>query len=364
MSVVTVDLPRCKYEVEIEPGILASAGSQISQMLGASRLAIIADEGVFSLHGDPLVTSLKEAGSHVYAFTQVEGEREKTLETVRSYYDKFLSAGFDRSSGVISFGGGVVGDTAGFVAATYFRGIPFVQCPTSLLSMVDASVGGKVGVNLPQGKNLVGAFHQPRKVIIDPNVLVTLPDRELRCGLAECIKHAVIRDSELFSWTSSKASSFMKRDITALAELIKRNVEVKARVVEEDETEQGVRAHLNFGHTFGHAIEACLGFERIKHGEAVALGMLAASRLAVTQKLCGEEVLNELKKILLQVGLPVQAELPSNAELIEAMHKDKKSREGVLRLVLPTKIGEVVIVEGARELDLIEAWDSIRAKKN
>lgn len=364
MSVVTVSLPRCEYRVEIEPGILASAGKKLVDVLGVSRVAIIADETVFHLHGDPLVISLKDSCDNVFAFTQSEGEREKTLDTVRAYYDKLLASGFDRSSGIVSFGGGVVGDTAGFVAATYFRGIPFVQCPTSLLAMVDASVGGKVGVNLPQGKNLIGAFHQPQMVMVDPNVLQTLSERELRCGLAECIKHAIIRDADLFAWTSSKAPALLKRDAEALAELIQRNVEIKARVVEADETEKGERAHLNFGHTFAHAIEATLGYEKIKHGEAVGLGMLAATQLAVNRGICSDEVLLAVKKLLERVGLHVRASLPSNIELIEAMKKDKKSKDGVLHLILPTRIGEVVISEGASELELIEAWDSIRARPN
>jgi len=365
MSEITVNLPHCKYSVLIESGIIAKAGQQLLASLGLSdmkdiKVAIIADEQVFNLHGDPLITSLKNQSDGVYAFSQVEGEKQKTLERVRSYYDQLLSAGFDRSSCVISFGGGVVGDTAGFVASSYFRGISFIQCPTSLLAMVDASVGGKVGVNLPQGKNLIGAFHQPRLVLIDPLVLDTLPERELKSGLAECIKHAVIQDPELFSWTKKNIKSFLKRDPKFLSELIAKNVEVKARVVEQDEKEQGIRAHLNFGHTFAHAIEATLGFEKIKHGEAVGLGMLAASTLANKRGLCDASVRTDIYEILELAGLPTRADLVSNKELIESMKKDKKARAGKMRLILPTKIGEVGVFEDVPENELIPAWDSIR----
>lgn len=366
MSEITVSLPHCKYSVVIESEIIRSCGEHIARSLGKTdlkdvKIAIIADEEVFSKHGDSLIGSLRQQSDSVFAFSQAQGEQEKTLDRVSSYYDQLLSAGFDRSSCIVSFGGGVVGDTAGFVAASYFRGITFIQCPTSLLSMVDASVGGKVGVNLPQGKNLVGAFHQPRLVLIDPLVLKTLPEQELKSGLAECIKHAVIHDEDLFSWTKSNMKAFLKRDPKFLAELISKNVAIKANIVEQDEKEQGIRAHLNFGHTFAHAIEATLGYGKIKHGEAVGIGMVAASHLAEAKGICEVGVKQKIVDLLQDAGLPVKANLLSNKELIASMMKDKKARAGVLRLVLPTRIGAVSIFEDATEQELIAAWDSVRS---
>jgi 3-dehydroquinate synthase len=289
------------------------------------------------------------------------GERHKTLETVRGVYDTLLAARLERRSPVIALGGGVVGDTAGFAAATYLRGVPFVQCPTSLLAMVDASVGGKVGVNVPQGKNLIGAFYQPMAVVVDPLVLQTLPPRELRCGLAECVKHGVIRDPGLFDWIEERVARIQAIDPAVMTELVARNVAIKARVVEEDEKESGVRAHLNFGHTFAHAIEATSGYGTIEHGEAVALGMAAATQLAVDLGRCDAALLARLTALLEKIGLPTRAELAATEELLAAMRLDKKVKAGRMRLVLPDRLGAVSIVEDAPEDAVRAAWESIRA---
>jgi 3-dehydroquinate synthase len=283
---VPVVLPHTRYDVVIEPGALTRLGEVVRALAPAARAALFVDPAVRATHAPLARASLERAGYAVVEHALPGGEARKDLDAVRALYDVLLEHRLERRSPVIARGGGVTGDTVGFAAATYLRGVPFVQCPTTLLAMVDSSVGGKVGVNVPQGKNLIGAFHQPVAVIADTLALRTLPARELRCGLAECIKHAVIRDASLFAWTRANMSALLALDADALTELVARNVAIKAAVVTEDEKETGVRAHLNFGHTFGHAIEASVGYGAILHGEAVGLGMLAATTLAASAGLC------------------------------------------------------------------------------
>jgi 3-dehydroquinate synthase len=304
--------------------------------------------------------SLRSGAYEVVTHTIPSGESYKTLDTVRELYDVLLDAHMERRSPVIALGGGVTGDMAGFVAATYLRGVPFVQCPTTLLAMVDASVGGKVGVNVSHGKNLIGAFHQPHAVMIDPLVLKTLPAREIRCGLAECVKHGVIRDAELFNWTADNLDAILALDPQVMVELLRRNVQIKADVVMEDEKEIGVRAHLNFGHTFAHAIEATAGYGVIEHGEAVSLGMVAATTLAVERSLCPPQVLEQLAALLSSIGLPVRADLPDTPTLMNAMRLDKKVKDNRLRLVLPTRLGDVIIRNDIEDEAVAAAWEAIR----
>ena len=260
----------------------------------------------------------------------------------------------------MALGGGITGDVAGFVAATYLRGVPFIQCPTTLLAMVDSSVGGKTGVNVSQGKNLIGAFYQPALVIADPLVLKSLPQRELLCGLAECIKHAVIRDEALFDFISGKLEEILKISSDEIVELVERNVEIKAAVVMEDEKESGVRAHLNFGHTFGHAIESAAGYGEILHGEAVGLGMLAASRAAADFGICSEEISERLLELLSRAGLPVRAELPDDEVLQRAMLHDKKVRDDRIRFVLPRAMGLVELRDDLPPACIRAGWEFIR----
>lgn len=361
MSQVIVHLPGREYRVVIEAGALSRLGDLIGMVVKNTGCAVVADKSVYSLYGASVKESLLKAGfANVTEALQEPGEQNKTLETVRGHYDVLVNGRLDRNCPLISLGGGVVGDTTGFVAATYLRGVPFVQCPTTLLAMVDASVGGKVGVDLPQGKNLVGSFYQPLLVVIDPLVLTSLPIRELRCGLAECIKHAMIADDSLFEWIVKNSQRIFDLEPGTLSELIERNVRIKARVVEEDETERGVRAHLNFGHTFGHALENTIGYGKIEHGEGVALGMIAASSLAYEMGLCEKQVVSRLMALLEATGLPVRTELPEISLLTEAMKKDKKVLVQKLRLVLPTGIGAVKIVDTASEQQLAAAWEAIR----
>jgi 3-dehydroquinate synthase len=360
MPVVPVTLPHRHYPVVIEPGALGKLGERTRAVAPAESALLVFDRALEATHLPRARASLEAAGYETLCAPFIGGEENKTLTTVHDLYDVLLGHRFERRSPVIALGGGVLGDTVGFVAATYLRGVPFVQCPTTLLAMVDSSVGGKVGVNVRQGKNLIGAFYQPATVVADPLVLRSLPARELRCGLAECIKHAVIRDAELFAWTRAHMHELLSFEPVVLAELIARNVAIKAAVVMADEKENGVRAHLNLGHTFGHAIEASVGYGRILHGEAVGLGMLAAATLAGELGLAAPALRAELEDVIGSAGLPRRAELPSDERLLEAMALDKKVSAGKVRFVLPERIGSVLIREGVPPEAVCAAWASIR----
>jgi len=263
--------------------------------------------------------------------------------------------------GTVLVGGGVVGDLGGYVAASLVRGVPFVQVPTTLLSAVDASVGGKVGVDHATGKNLIGAFHQPKLVLTDIATFATLPPREIRCGLAECVKHAVIRDAGLFDFTAQHASAFLSGDANMLAELVARNVAIKAAVVGEDPFERGVRALLNFGHTFGHAIETVMEYSGILHGEGVSLGMVAAGRMAVELNHLPAADLQKLISLLKTLGLPTHLPTLDAAKAFNAMFSDKKVKGGKLRFILPTKIGHAQVVENVPDAPVRRALDSLLA---
>jgi len=360
MASVTIQLPHHRYEILIEPGSLQGLGERVRAVAPNGRCGWVADSAVRALYGKTVERSLVQAGYLPTSVVVESGEEAKSLATVQGIYGDFLDSHLERGSPVIALGGGITGDVTGFVAATYLRGVPFIQCPTTLLAMVDSSVGGKTGVNVPQGKNLVGAFYQPALVVADPLVLQSLPARELQCGLAECIKHAVIRDESLFGFISENLESILNLSAPEIVELVRRNVEIKSAVVMEDEKEHGVRAHLNFGHTFGHAIEATGGYGAIQHGEAVGLGMLAASRAAADFGLCTQNLSNDLEKLLAAVGLPTRADLPSNEVLREAMRHDKKVSDDRIRFVLPLGMGEVEIRDDLPEACINAGWDFIR----
>jgi 3-dehydroquinate synthase len=360
MPAVTVTLPSHRYRVVIEPGALDELGERTRAAAPAESALLVFDGKLEATHLPRARASLEAAGYRTVCVPFAGGEENKTLATVHGLYDVLLGHRFERRSPVIALGGGVLGDTVGFAAATYLRGVPFVQCPTTLLAMVDSSVGGKVGVNVPQGKNLIGAFHQPVSVVADPLVLRSLPARELRCGLAECIKHAVIRDADLFAWTRTHMHELLALEPARLAELIARNVAIKAAVVMEDERENGVRAHLNLGHTFGHAIEARVGYGRILHGEAVGLGMLAAATLAAELRLAPRELRAEVEDVVGRAGLPRRAQLPDDETLLEAMALDKKVSSGKVRFILPERVGAVVMRDAVAPEAVRAAWASIR----
>jgi 3-dehydroquinate synthase len=320
----------------------------VRELLRCERVAIISDSNVGPLYMDGLQRSLSDARIDVLPITIPAGEQHKHLGTVDAVCDSVLSWGMDRSTPIISLGGGVTGDIAGFVAATILRGVPLVHVPTSLLAMVDAAIGGKTGVNHTRGKNLIGAFHQPRAVYIDPHVLQSLPATELGNGLAECIKHALICDAELFTRMERFVDRALQRDMTYLTELVGRNAAVKARYVQSDPFETGQRAHLNFGHTFGHAFEWASGFA-IPHGEAVALGMTAASYTSLRLNMITQEMHDRILALIARSGLPTRG-LKAPLDLIfEAMRRDKKIAAGRARFILLDRIGHSVIRDDVPE---------------
>jgi 3-dehydroquinate synthase len=308
---------------------------------------VISDTNVAPHYLERVLNSLRAAGFVASETIISAGEEHKNLQTIELLWRSCLEADLDRKSTVIALGGGVVGDMAGFVAATFMRGCNWVAVPTTLLAMVDASVGGKTGFDLPEGKNLVGAFNPPRLVLADPDVLSTLPERELRSGLAEVLKHGVIADQELFDLCAQGWEAVNAR----LPEVVRRGVAVKVKVIEEDPYEQGIRAALNLGHTIGHAVELVSGFSLL-HGEAVAIGMAAEARLAERLTVAGSGMSDALEKALTALGLPI--EIPKDLErkkLISAMKVDKKKKAGVVRFALPVKIGEVRVEVEIEDLE-------------
>ncbi len=341
---IPVSYPGGSYDILVGEGLLADAGALVlREALGGSqpgRCAVITHPAIGEAHGQAVLSSLRLAGFAPVLVEIPDGEANKTLETVAGLYERFVEANLDRRSPVIALGGGVVGDVAGFAAVTYLRGVPFVQIPTSLLAMVDASVGGKTGVDLPQGKNLVGAFKQPALVLIDPAVLSTLPPAEFRSGLAEVVKHGIIGAPELFEALEGKDEAIPP----ALAELIAEAVRVKVAVVEEDPFESGRRAVLNLGHTFGHAIEIVSGY-RTRHGEGVAIGLAAATRLAARRGLCDPALVRRVEGVLERLDLPTRAVGLSPEAIVAAMATDKKRAGSRLRFVLPRAIGDVDVFD-------------------
>jgi 3-dehydroquinate synthase len=339
---VSLQLPDSNYVITVEPGLLSRIGPELRALTPASKAAIITDENVASHHLAGLTNSLRKTGIEPIVATLNPGEDHKTLPALLPVFDQFLQAKIERTTPILALGGGLVGDMAGFVAATILRGVPFVQIPTTLLAMVDASIGGKTGVNSPQGKNLIGAFHQPIAVFADPEVLKTLPRREFISGLAECIKHEIIRDADGFAALEKNIAAVLKLDMNLLTELVAHNVRIKAKVVESDPFEHGERAHLNFGHTFGHAIEKVSQFT-YTHGESIALGMVAATNLATNLKMLDPAAKHRILTLIAVAGLPVSGMHLDAQAVFDAMAFDKKVKSSKLRLILPDRFGHVVI---------------------
>lgn len=334
------------YPVVIGSGVMAALPALVSRYAPVSRYAVISDSNVAPLHAAPAVARMKEAGLDANLFTFPAGEAFKTRENWSALTDAMLNSGHGRDSAVIAIGGGVTGDLAGFVAATYMRGIPVVQVPTSLVAMVDASVGGKTGVDIPAGKNLVGAFHPPRLVAVDPQVIGSLARTERANGMAEAVKHGAILDGGYFEWIECNADGILEGDATAVLRTVLRSITLKSRVVTRDEREGGVRRILNFGHTVGHALEASSGYA-LSHGGAVSLGMILESRLGERLGVTANGTSERLRRVLSGLELPVAP--PPSLELqavLGFMKADKKSVRGEPRFVLLTRIGEVAPGEG------------------
>ncbi len=345
---VSVELGDRTYEIRIGEQILG----QTPQMMpaGASRFLLVTDENVQVPHAETVLAALTDQGFTGSIACVPAGEKSKSTATLTTLYDELVAQSANRRTTVVAVGGGVVGDLAGFLAATYARGIPFIQVPTTLLAMVDSSVGGKTGINHPKGKNLIGAFHQPQGVIVDTGTLGTLPDREYRSGLAEVIKYGVIMDDVFFDWLEANVDGMLNRDASVLAHIVARSCELKAAVVRDDEFETtGLRAILNYGHTFAHAFEALSGYDELLHGEAVSIGMVCASRLAEKTDRIPRDVTVRQIKLLKAVGLPVDVptgQLNRREEIVRCMQLDKKTLDGQLRFILPDRIGHVELVDG------------------
>ena len=339
MNNIVVGLGDRSYPIWIGERLLANIGSALKDVDFPNKIAIITNPTVGDLYCEQIVDALVVSGRQVTMIQVPDGEEYKTIETLENIYDVLIERHFDRYCGIIALGGGVIGDMAGFAAATFLRGIPFVQIPTTLLAQVDSSVGGKTGVNHPQGKNLIGAFYQPKHVHIDVMVLETLPKREYASGLAEVIKYGIIQDSEFFAWLEDHREVLADRSTEALTYAIMRSCQIKANVVENDEKEQGVRVLLNLGHTFGHAVETLAGYGVIKHGEAVAIGMVMAARISARLNLCSAEDVARIVDLLTSFDLPVEPPDFTVADYLTVMQRDKKVKDGVLRVVLNHGIG-------------------------
>ena len=343
MRIVKVPLGNRSYDIKIGTGLLARVGRECARLGLARRCAIISDRKVAPRYGKAVQEALVKAGFAAELVTIPAGETAKRLKVLESCYDRLAAHRLERKSFIVALGGGVVGDLAGFVAATYLRGVPFVQVPTTLLAQVDSSVGGKVGLNLMAGKNLVGAFYQPRLVLCDLTTLASLPMREYRAGLAEVIKYGIICDARLFKRLEMDLPKLLRRDPRTLAAVVARCCEIKADVVRQDETENGLRAILNFGHTTGHALEAISHYGKYLHGEAIAIGQVVAAKLSTQVLGLPASEVGRIERLFRRAGLPTQLDLSAadKRKLLPAMRLDKKVSAGEIKFVLARRIGAV-----------------------
>jgi len=354
MEKVHVNLGPRSYDIEIGSGNLKDVAKFCDAEQDDAHAVIITDSNVDELYSEPVGDALQEAGAQVDILVAEPGEQSKSPDVAADLWEQLLDQGADRKTVVIALGGGVVGDLAGFVAATFGRGLRFVQVPTTLLAQVDSSVGGKVGVNLPNAKNMVGAFWQPRGVIIDVAVLESLPEREFRAGMAEVVKYGVIQDAEFFAYLETNVEPINNRDAGVLTYIVKRCCRLKADVVEKDEREEtGLRSILNYGHTFCHAFEAGTNYEELLHGEGVAIGMMCAARLAERLGRVDKAFVARQQKLLEAFQMPLGVPDVEHDELIELMYRDKKVERGKLRFVLPTRLGHVELVPDVKNDDVL-----------
>ncbi|MDT8317284.1 MAG: 3-dehydroquinate synthase [bacterium] len=343
METINVDLGERSYPIYIDSNILASFGERLKIFNQSKRVVIVTNPTVAKLYLEVIESGLNSSGVDVKVVEIPDGEEYKSLKWAGRIYDELISFEMDRNSPLIALGGGVIGDITGFVASTYMRGVPYVQVPTTLLAQVDSSVGGKTAVNHPKGKNMIGAFYQPLFVYIDVKTLDTLDPREVRAGLAEVVKYGIIKSEELFSYLENNTDKVLSLDEVAIKHIIKVSCKIKASVVATDEREGGLRAILNFGHTFGHAVEALTNYRQYRHGEAVAIGMLFAARLSHKIGVSSDNTMERLSSLLKKIGLPLEDKAYSAAEYIKSMMHDKKVVAGELRFVLPESMGSVTI---------------------
>ena len=353
-QIVPVTLGERSYDIVLHPGLLATVGDRLKSLVASPKIGVVTDRNVASHYLQGLLRSLCKAGYDPTPIILSPGERTKTLGTIAKILDVLAGNKFERQSLMLAFGGGVIGDITGFAASIYQRGIPFVQVPTTLVSQVDSSVGGKTGVDHRLGKNLIGAFHQPRAVLIDPLTLRTLPPREWIAGLAEVIKYGIIADEEFFTFLEQEITTLLKLGEAPVLHAIKRSCELKALVVGADERESDRRRILNYGHTIGHALESLSGYRGLIHGEAVGIGLVQEADLACYMGLCGREVVDRIRSLVQRAGLSDQISHPSFTSLWGAMQHDKKVARGQVVGVWPIRIGEVVIRQIERHV--CAAW--------
>ncbi len=359
-SVIRVELPQNAYDVVISPNALDHLGAWLSNhptplVKPGQKLLVVSNPTIFKQYGDRVVTALTAVGYQVSTCLLPAGERYKTLRSIEKIHAAAYGAKLERQSAMVALGGGVIGDMAGFAAATWLRGIGVIQVPTSLLAMVDASIGGKTGVNHPQGKNLIGAFHQPRLVVIDPTVLSTLPPREFRAGMAEVIKYGVIWDADLFAALEAAPRLDQYRYVSSelMQMILSRSCQAKATVVAQDEKEAGLRAILNYGHTVGHAVESATGYRVVNHGEAVAIGMVAAGNLALALGLWSALECDRQNALIHKTKLPTAIPPQAGVEtLLTLLQGDKKVQDGRVRFILPQAIAQVIISDAVTHDDL------------
>ncbi len=358
---VNVDIPMCPYEAAIESGLLTQAGVRLRTLFGSPRqIFVVTVPPVRRRWSKKVMASLSAAGFAVKMVEMPDGERNKKLATIEALSEKLSRLGADRNAVIVAFGGGVVGDVAGMLASVYMRGVDFVQIPTTVQAQVDAAIGGKTGVNLRAGKNLLGTFHQPRAVLIDPAVLSTLPDREFRAGIYESLKCGVIGLPDLFYALEKVQVRDLRRDPARLEWVIAESVKLKAKVVAADEREGGLRRVLNFGHTIGHALEAVTGYRRFLHGEAVAWGMIAATKISASIDKIDSDSAQRITEAVLGLGPLPKVEARGREVLRLLLQSDKKTRNGVVHFVLPRAIGKVEVVSGVPDRVVIEAVDELR----
>ena len=354
MQRLSIDLGERSYDILIGSGLRAQVGEFLKDILKPSRIVIITHPSINGLYGEEVKASFIAQGWTTDIIEVPEGESSKNLGQAEKLYDRLLEFNCDRKSVLVALGGGVIGDLVGFVAATYQRGIPFIQVPTTLLSQVDSSVGGKTAVNHPKGKNMIGAFYQPRLVIADLETLRTLPQKEYRAGLAEIVKYGVIADAKLFEFLETHYKKILNLDFECLSHIIETSCSIKARVVEKDERESHYRMILNFGHTFGHAIESLTEYSQFIHGEAVSMGMVLAAHLSHSVGKCSEETPKRLEALLKNLGLPVDMPELDSSAVLESLYHDKKTMDRNIKFILVKDIGSIEIVDQVTEAEILK----------
>ena len=355
MKQLKIDLADRSYHILIGRDLLPRISQHLSNLKSSRRALVVTNPEIRKLYGHAVSEGLRSAGWNIDCVEIPEGETHKTLQDAQTVYDHLIQNQYDRNTLLVALGGGVIGDLTGFVAATFLRGVPYIQVPTTLLSQVDSSVGGKTAVNHPQGKNLIGAFYQPRLVTIDLDTLASLPVEEFRAGMAEIIKYGVIEDPKLFDYLDNHAEKIMALDTECLEYIIETSCAIKAKVVERDERESNYRMVLNFGHTLGHAVEALTHYSQFKHGEAVAIGMVYAAKLSHHLGKCPEKTVTRISALVEKYGLPSSLPDFPAGDYIETLYRDKKAHDKNIRFVLVRDIGTVEIVDRVSETEIKKA---------